>query len=152
MAPWSDNPRVATRVGLIVLAGGGIIAGIGSLIRDLSSDGTADWTYLLDTLGLILALVGAGYDFKTQLRFGGHDQVATRRRGAFLLMAGLIGTIGGCWLLGWVFTGDSLAVLRALIASGLTAGIGAAVDGFLHLGWFGSGDYLDRRIAQRSQE
>jgi hypothetical protein len=146
------NPRFASKVGLTVIAAGGLVAGLGNLIRVLQDSGDAQWTFLLDSLGLLIAIVGAALDFRAQLRLEAFDPKGTKRRGAFLLLGGLIGTIGGCWALGWIFTGGTQPVLQFLIAAIMTAGIGALVDGFIHIGWFGSGDYLERRIAQRADE
>ncbi len=136
---------------MLVILIGGVLAGLGSLIRDLTS-GPADWTFFLDTIGLIVAVIGAGYDFRIQLRVGEYNVAITRRRGALLLIAGALMTIGGCWVLGWVLTGSSLPILRALLAVVLTSGIGLVVAGMLNIGWFGGGGYLDRRIAQQSDE
>ena len=146
------NPATAQKFALGTLLAGGLVAGLGNLIRDLSAAGTAQWTFLLDVIGLLLAIFGAAWDFRTQLRFGDFDPKRTKRRGTILLTAGLVGSFGGCWLLGWVIAEDTQPLLGFVTATIMTSGIGAVIDGFVHIGWFGSGDYLDRRIAQRSQD
>jgi hypothetical protein len=148
----SANPQKRTRIALGLILGGGLLAGFGIYVRAMSAAGTAQWTYFLDTFGLILSLIGALFDFRTQMQIGDFNQKGTKRRGALFLLVGLVAAFGSCWILGWAMTADSHPVFSLLIATALTAGIGAAVDGFLIIGWFGSGGYLDRRIAQQSQK
>ena len=146
-----ENPRTAARIAFGTLLLGGVIAGLGEYLRDVL-DGETQWTFLFDTVGLIVALIGAAWDFRVQLQFGDDNPKATKRRGAYLLLGGIVLSFGGCWLLGWVLTDTAQPALRGLIAAALTTGIAAVIDGFLHIGWFGGGDYLERRIAQRSEE
>jgi hypothetical protein len=146
------NPKTRTRVALALLFMGGAIAGLGSLIRDLAEEGTAQWTFLLDTIGLVIAIAGGIQDFRAQLMVGDFNPRATKRRGAIVLLLGVLAAGGGCWLLGWRITGQSQPVLQLILSAIMTIGFGAVIDGILHIGWFGSGDYLDRRIAQRADE
>jgi hypothetical protein len=147
-----QNPRTALRftMGIILLGGG--LAGLGMLLRDVIDGSNDQWTFLLDSLGLLVTTVGAFLDFRTNIRFGDLEIPGGRRRAGFQLLGGLVGTLGGCYLLGWVITDESHIVLRCLLTAAMTAGIGCIIAGLLYIGWFGGGDHLERRIQQRANE
>jgi hypothetical protein len=54
--------------------------------------------------------------------------------------------------LGWLASDEWPAIIRAVLSAVLTLGIGVGFAGILYIGWFSGGDYLERRIAQRSSE
>lgn len=152
MIPNLQNPRTALRVTFGVIVLGGIIAGLGLLLRDLIDGRNDQWTFLLDTCGLVVTTLGAALDFRANARFGDRELPGGRKRAWMLVLGGALATIGGCYLLGWVTTDASPIVFRALVSSAMTAGIGAGLAGLLYIGWFGGADHLERRIQQRSEE
>ncbi|MDQ2683263.1 MAG: hypothetical protein M3Y37_07020 [Chloroflexota bacterium] len=146
------NPRTALRLTLGIIIVGGLLAAIGSLLRDLIDGRNDQWTFLFDTFGLLLAAVAAVLDFRTQMRLGDLELPGARRRAVLLLVSGLAAAILGCLVLGWMVEDDTPAVLRALLSGLMTAGIGCSLAGLLYIGWFGGGDHLERRIQQRAEE
>lgn len=147
-----QNPRTALRVTMGIILFGGFLAGLGNLLRDLIDGKNDQWTFLLDSCGLLVTTAGAFLDFRANARFGEIELPGGRRRAGLQLLGGLIATLGGCYLLGWVVTESANAWLRALLTFAMTAGIGLILAGLLYIGWFGGGDHLERRIQQRSEE
>jgi hypothetical protein len=146
------DPRTTRHLAMGVILVGGILAGTGTLLRDLIEGHGDQWTFLLDTVGLLVAVCGAAFDFRSSARFGPNELPGGRRRAILQLMLGTLATITGCYSLGWV-NGDAIPVIvRAVLSAGMTAGIGMALAGLLYIGWFGGGDHLERRIAQRVDE
>ena len=131
---------------------GGTLAGIGTLFRARSAAGHGQWTYLLDTAGLIVVLVGAVLDVRASGRFTDFDPGAGRRRALIQVACGSIAAVTGCLALGWLASDDWPAIVRSILSGVLTLGIGVGLAGILYIGWFSGGDYLERRIAQRSGE
>lgn len=137
-------------MGVIVL--GGVLAGLGMLLRDLIDSRNDQWTFLLDTAGLVVTTLGAVLDFRANARLGNFELPGGRRRAALQLSGGLVASLGGCYLLGWVVTDEADVILRTLLTAAMTAGIGCILAGILYIGWFSGGDYLERRIQQRVDE
>lgn len=140
------------RVTLGIILAGGLIAGLGTLLRDLSSDQNDQWTFLLDTLGLIAVIIGAALDFRASARIAEFAPGAGRRRAMLLLLFGAVTGLGACIMLGWVEAGAFPPVVRGLISAAMTAAIGVGLAGLLYIGWFSGGDRLERRIEQRIDE
>lgn len=149
---WWNNPRVALRLttSLIILAG--LIAGLGAGLRDVIDGQNDQWTYLLDTLGLLLAVAGAGLDFRATARMESFAPGRGRRRAAGQLLVGALAGVGGCLILGWGDTGGWPAMTSAGLSAGMIAGFGLGLAGFLYFGWFSGADRLERRIEQRIDE
>lgn len=135
-----------------VLALGGILAGLGTLLRAWDGTGNDQWTYLLDTVGLMVVVIGAGLDVRASGPFVQFDEQGSRRRAILQVTGGSAMTGVSCVALGWVADGGWPALVRGAISLTLTLGIGICLAGFLNIGWFSGGDYLERRIAQRSEE
>jgi len=148
---WWISPRGALRLTLTIILLGGFIAGIGAWLRDDDSGGNDGWTYLLDTAGLLIAVAGAALDFRASGRLAEFGEGQNRWRGALLLLAGTAAALTSCLVLGW---SDSVSspFLRGLLSAVLTAGIGSGLAGFMEIGWFRGGDWLERRIGQRIDE
>jgi hypothetical protein len=149
---WWANPRTAPRVALGVILLGGVLAGIGTFFRDAISGQNDEWTYLLDTAGLLIAVFGAGLDFRATARIAEFTPGSGNRRAILQVLAGAICALGGCILLGWVATSGTPAVIRGLLSGVMTAGFGLGFAGLLHIGWFSGADRLGRRIEQRIDE
>jgi hypothetical protein len=148
---WWNSPRGALRLTLTIILLGGFVAGIGTWLRDEISGGNDAWTYFLDTAGLLIAVAGAALDFRASGRLAEFAEGQIGRRGALLLLAGTAAAISSCLVLGW---SDSLSspFLRGLLSAALTAGIGYGLAGFMEIGWFRGGTWLERRIGQRIDE
>jgi O-antigen/teichoic acid export membrane protein len=126
---------------------GGIIAGIGSWLRERTAGGNDQWTYVLDTFGLLVAVIGAILDFRASARITEFRPDWGRRRATLLAVSGVAAGLGSCIVLGWVTTLDSPAARGALTAV-WTAAIGISLAGLLHIGWFRGSGWLERRIEQ----
>ena len=149
---WWNNPRTALWFTTSFIIGAGLIAGSGILLRDVIAGQNDQWTYVLDTIGLILAVAGAGLDFRATSRLVGVAPGWGRSRAALQLLVGGIAGIGGCLVLGWADTEDLPAMVRGALSAGMTAGIGLGFAGLLYFGWFSGGERLGRRIEQRVDE
>ena len=149
-ARWND-PRTALRLTLILIAAGGVIAGIGAWLRAEITGRADQWTYFLDSAGLLIAVAGAALDFRAVSRIADVAPGFGRRRGVIELLAGTIAAAGACVVLGWSDRIDS-PVAKGVLAAILTAGIGYGLAGFVQIGWFRGGDWLERRIEQRIDE
>ena len=134
----------------MVLCGGGI-AGLGAWLRERTAGGNDQWTYFLDTIGLLMTVIGAVLDFRASSRITEFRPDWGRRRAVVLATSGIAGGLGSCIVLGWVTSLDSPAV-RGLLAAVLTAAIGLGLAGLLHIGWFRGSGWLERRIEQRVDE
>lgn len=150
--PRFDNPRTARRVATVVLLLGGLLAGLGTAIRAWQPEGNDNRTFLLDTGGLLIALLGAGLDFRASGHFAVFDERGSQRRAMAQLLAGSLAAGIACIALGWLASDEWPAAVRGAIATFLTLGIGVGLAGLLYIGWFSGGDYLERRIEQRSGE
>jgi hypothetical protein len=91
-------------------------------------------------------------DFLISGRFGHFDQRASYRRALIQACAGALAAASACITLGWIAGENWPAIAKGLISSLLTLGIGVGLAGLLYIGWFSGGDYLERRISQRSDE
>jgi hypothetical protein len=152
LASRLQNPNVALRLSLGVILLGGFLAGLGTILRSLIDGQNDQWTYLLDTLGLVVTVLGAVLDFRTQARLGDIEIPGARRRAGLLLAIGGLCAIGGCFLSGWAIGSDANPVVTGILGAGMTSGLGMALAGLLYIGWFGGGDRLERRIQQRAEE
>lgn len=148
---WWNNPRTALRRSAGLMVTGGFLAGIGTWLRDRNTGSNDQWTYYFDTAGLLIAVIGAGLDFRATAHMAEFRPETVRRRAGLLATFGLICALGACVVLGWASSLDAPAV-RGLLAGIMTAGIGAGLAGFVEIGWFSGGDWLERRIEQRSDE
>lgn len=149
---WWNNPRTSVRATLAIIVVGGLIAGLGTFLRDLSSDHNDQWTFLLDTVGLLVAVVGAALDFRASARLAEFVPGSGKSRAILQLLFGAVVGFGACVALGWVEAGAMSPLARGLLSAVMTAAIGAGLAGLLYIGWFSGGDRLERRIAQRSDE
>jgi hypothetical protein len=149
-ARW-NNPRAALRLALSVILVGSLVAGIGAWLREEIDGKNDQWTYFLDTLGLLIAVAGAVLDFRASARLAEFGEVRARRPGAIQLLAGTATVIAACLILGW---SDAISspIGRGLLSAALTGGIGFGLAGFMHIGWFRGGEWLERRIEQRIDE
>ena len=148
---WWHNPRTALRLTAGMMVTGGLLAGLGTYLRDRNTGGNDQWTYYFDTAGLLLVVVGAALDFRASGRIAEFRPELVRRRALLLAILGVSCALGACLVLGWVSSIES-PVLRGILASVMTAAIGAGLAGFLHIGWFSGGGWLERRIEQRTDE
>lgn len=149
---WWNNPRSALRATLGIIVVGGLIAGIGTFLRDRSPDKNDQWTFLLDTFGLLVAIVGAVLDFRASSRIAEFAPGVGRARALFQVIFGVFGGLGACVVLGWVEESTFPPVVRGLIAAGMITAVGAGLAGLLYIGWFSGADHLGRRIEQRIDE
>ena len=131
---------------------GGLLAGLGTLLRGMIDGGNDQWTYFLDTGGLLVVLFGAGLDFRASSRFASFDERGGRKRAVMQAAFGSLAALLACFVLGWLAGSDWPGVVRALISMMLTLGIGVGLAGFLYFGWFSGGNYLERRIEQQADE
>lgn len=148
---WWNNPATALRRSIGIVLCGGLIAGIGSWLRERTAGGNDQWTYFLDTIGLVVAVAGAILDFRASARITEFRPEWGRRRGLLLAVTGVTAALGSCIVLGWVTSLDSPA-LRGVLEAMLTAAIGVGLAGLLHIGWFRGSGWLERRIEQRVDE
>jgi hypothetical protein len=65
---WWRNPQTALRLTLAVIISGGVIAGFGTFFRDIIAGQNDQWTFLLNTIGLLIAVFGAILDFRATSR------------------------------------------------------------------------------------
>jgi membrane associated rhomboid family serine protease len=149
---WWNNPRTSLRITFGIIIAGGLIAGLGTLIRDLSSDQNDQWTFLLDTVGLVVAVVGAALDFRASARIAEFVPGAGKSRAILMILCGAIVAIGACVVLGWIEADALPPLVRGLLSAGMTAAIGAGLAGLLYIGWFSGADRVERRIEQRIDE
>ena len=149
---WWRNPQTAQQLTLAVIVLGGVIAGFGTFLRDIITGQNDQWTFVLDTIGLLIAVFGAVLDFRATGRVAEFAPGFGRRRAALELAIGSVLAISGCFLLGWVLPDSVPAVVRGLLSALLTAGFGLAFAGLLYFGWFSGSEYLGRQIEQRSDE
>ena len=149
---WWRNPRTAQRLTLAVIVLGGVIAGFGTFLRDIITGHNDQWTFILDTIGLLIAVFGAVLDFRATGRVAEFAPGFGRRRAALELAVGAFLAVTGCFLLGWILSEGAPAVVRGLLSAALTAGFGLAFAGLLYCGWFSGSEYLGRRIEQQSDE
>jgi hypothetical protein len=91
-------------------------------------------------------------DVRASGRFAEFDPGAGRRRALLQVVSGSLAAVTGCLALGWLASDEWPAIIRAVLSAVLTLGIGVGLAGILYIGWFSGGDYLERRIAQRSSE
>lgn len=149
---WWNHPQIALRLttGLICFAG--LIAGLGTFLRDRTADQNDQWTFLLDTSGLLLAVIAAALDFRASGRIAEFSPGTGRRRAILQVALGIIVGLGACVILGWVEADTRSPYVRGLLSAGLTAAIGTALAGFLYIGWFSGAERMGRRIEQRIDE
>jgi hypothetical protein len=131
---------------------GGVIAGIGTFFRNIITGQNDEWTFILDTIGLLIAVLGALLDFRATGRVAGFVPGFGRRRAALELVIGAFLALSGCVLLGWVVTDSAPALLHGMLSAALTAGFGLTFASLLYFGWFSGSEYLGRQIQQRSDE
>jgi hypothetical protein len=149
---WWRNPQTALRLTLVVIIAGGVIAGIGTFLRNIITGQNDQWTFILDTFGLLIAVLGAVLDFRATGRVAEFAPGFGRRRAALELTIGAILALSGCYLLGWVVTASASALLHGVLSAALTAGFGLVFASLLYFGWFSGSEYLGRQIEQRSDE
>jgi membrane associated rhomboid family serine protease len=149
---WWNNPRISLRITFGIIIAGGLIAGLGTLILDLSSDQNDQWTFLLDTVGLVVAVVGAALDFRASARIGEFVPGAGKSRAILMILCGAIVGLGACVALGWIEADALPPLARGLLSAGMTAAIGAGLAGLLYIGWFSGADRVERRIEQTIDE
>jgi hypothetical protein len=142
------NPRFQRRLGLGLIAAGGLLAAFGAARR---ADGGSNATYYLDVLGIVVALAGAAIETMSAQLFLAADQQSARRRAIALLVGGLVTGFAGC-VLASVVAEDDNALVSATGLFALVAGCGAGLAGFLSLIWFFGGDYAAKRIERLSEE
>lgn len=149
---WWRNPQTALRLTLAVIISGGVIAGFGTFFRDIIAGQNDQWTFLLNTIGLLIAVFGAILDFRATSRVAEFAPGFGRRRAALELLIGAVLAVSGCILLGWVVGHSAPAVVRGLLSAALTGGFGLVFASLLYFGWFSGSEYLGRQIEQRSYE
>ncbi len=149
---WWRNPQTALRLTLAVIIAGGVTAGFGTFFRDIITGQNDEWTFVLDTIGLLIAVLGAILDFRATGRLAEFAPGFGRRRAALELLIGSVLAFSGCFLLGWVITDSAPAIVRGALSAALTAGFGLVFASLLYFGWFSGTEYLGRQIEQRSDE
>jgi hypothetical protein len=136
--------------GILLL--GGLLAGLGAAIRSWIEGGNDQWTYFLDTAGLIVVVAGAVLDFRVSGLLAEFDARAGRRRAIAQVVFGALAASVGCYLLGWLAGVSWSALVKGALSFLLTLGIGVGLAGLLYIGWFGGSNYLERRIEQQGEE
>ena len=124
---WWRNPQKALRLTLAVIVSGGVIAGFGTFFRDIIAGQNDQWTFILDTIGLLIAVFGALLDFRATSRVAEFAPGFGRRRAALELLFGAILAVSGCILLGWVVGDSAPAVVAGTALGGVDGGIWARI-------------------------
>lgn len=147
--PRLANPRVQRRLGIALIALGGLLSAAGGYLR--AGDGGSA-TYYLDVLGLMLVIAGAVFETRSaQLFLAARPQSARRRALAFAVV-GVIAGLTGCIAASRIADDDAPALLSGLALFGLVGGFGLGLSGLLSLAFFYGGDYAARRIETLSEE
>lgn len=142
------NPRLQRRLGVTIIALGGVLAGTGAAIR-AATDNPA--TYYLDTLGWFTAIAGAAFEVKSASLFFVATPRSARRRAVAFAMAGVAAGLAGC-VAASTIGDDAPALLSGACMALLVSGFGFGLAGLLGLGWFFGGEYAAARIEKLSDE
>lgn len=148
------NPRALRRVGLSLLIAGALIAGLGAGLRAWLAPATPNRnaTYLLDTLGIILATAGAVCEARVGTLLLDYGDRRARRRAIILAAGGAGMVLLACGTIaGWERAQLSVWP-RAMIAALYTGAFGAGLGGLLTLAWHFGGDYASQRIEHLSED
>jgi drug/metabolite transporter (DMT)-like permease len=143
-----NDPRRLRRIGLGLVILGALVAGLGDGIRAAADRGEANWTFLLDVVGLLLALGGAVLEARSNdlmFAFAPHE---TRGRALIRVIAAIPTVLITCASLG---SFDS-PVVRGAAGALLVLGIGFGAGGLFSLAWYYGGGYTADRIQDRVDE
>jgi hypothetical protein len=149
-----SNPSVQRRLGVGLIVLGGVLAGLGALMRAMTRDGSASHSaaYLLDSCGWLIVVAGAVVEARAaQLFLQATPRPASRRAVSFWVL-GLLAGLTGCVLASKVSADDTPALVAAGAMFVLISGIGFGLAGFFSLAWYYGGEYAGRRIEKLSDE
>jgi hypothetical protein len=146
-----SSPIVRRRLAVGLIVAGGVVAGLGAARRAASSDAPSS-TYLFDSVGLLIVIVGAVLEVMTAQLFLLVAPAPARRRAIALTGGGVVGAITSCLLLSTAFDANAPWPLAGVTSAIMVAGVGAFVGGLFSLLVFHGSDYAARRINEMSQD
>jgi drug/metabolite transporter (DMT)-like permease len=144
------SPHRLRRIGWGLIFAGAVAAALGTALRDRASFGDGP-TYLLDTLGFLLAVAGAVLVARVGAMFLEFSPRHARRVAILQGVVGIAVTLAGCSGLGATDPDGFGVWLRPLVAAALVGGIGVGLAGLLTLAWFYGLDWAADRMAQLDQ-
>ncbi len=136
------------------MVGGALAAGLGTGLRAWLPPSVhgRNATYLLDTLGLVLAVAAAVCEARVGAMLLDYGDRRARRR-AIILAAGGLGTaLLACGTIAAWERAQLAGWLRGILAAFYTGAFGAGLGGLLTLAWHYGGDYASRRIEHLSED
>jgi drug/metabolite transporter (DMT)-like permease len=148
MSAFLGNPRTLRRIGLCLMIAAAIAGGIGAGLRSSLAPSAPhrSATYLLDTLGILLAIGAAVCEARVGSIMLDYGDRRARRRAIFLSIAGLGITLLACaTIAGWERARPS-PWLAATLTALYTGAFGAGFGGLLTLAWHYGGAYAGQRI------
>jgi hypothetical protein len=149
-----SNPSTQRRLGIGLIALGGVLAGLGAFVRAVTMDGSASHSaaYLLDSGGWLAILAGAVVEARAAQLFLMATPGPARRRAVLFWVLGLLAGLAGCVLASTASGDDAPALVPAGAMFVLVSGVGFGLTGFFSLAWFYGGEYAGRRIEKLSDE
>jgi hypothetical protein len=139
------NPLYLRRFGLALVITGAVLAGLGDGIREAADTGEANWTFLLDVAGLLLALGGAVLEARSADILVDFAPVETRARVRTRSIAAITAILVTCTSLGAI----EQPILRGLAGALLMLSVGFGLGGLFSLAWIHGGGYAADRIQDR---
>ena len=143
-----NNPLVLRRLSLALVVAGAVIAGLGDGLREAAGTGEANWTFVLDVVGLVLAISGAVLEARSADILFAFAPTETRRRALIRLITGVLTMLITCVSLGAI----DQPVLRGLVGAFLMFGAGFGLAGLFSLAWIYGGGYAADRIQDRAND
>jgi hypothetical protein len=145
-----NDPLRLRRISLGLVVVGALVAGLGSGIRAASDSGQANWTFLLDVVGLLTAITGGVFEARTADMLFDFAPGTARRRALFRLILGIQVTLIACVSLG------SSSLDNPFLHGGASAmvvlGIGFGAGGLFSLLWYYGGRYAADHMQERSND
>jgi hypothetical protein len=147
-AAHMNGPRHLRWTSLGLILAGALLAGLGDGLREAAGTGEANWTFVLDMVGLLLALAGAVFEVRSADIMFGFAPAETRRRALIRVIAAILTILVMCVALGAI----DQPVLRGAAGALLMFGIGFGLGGLFSLAWIYGGGYAADRIQDRAND
>jgi hypothetical protein len=129
-----------------LVVAGALLAGVGEGVR-AANDG-ASWAFLLDAIGLLLAVGGGFFEARTADMLFDYAPGPARRRAVLLLILGLLVSLIACVLL----SSSDRPLVSGVVGAVIVLGVGLGAGGLFSLLWYYGGRYAADRIQERSND